>query len=141
MISALLTEEDSAAKYAKLLEDSVLYVATFFLGLLLGVLCDAATILDPAVVKLLLLGMLALLISGIGGIIGGYVVYFLSGKKFNPTIGIAGVSCVPTTAKVAQKEVTHANKQAVILPYALAANVSGVITTAIFTGLYVSFLG
>lgn len=133
--------EAGISKYAKLLEDTVLYVATFFLGLLLGVLCDAATILDPAVVKLLLLGMLALLISGIGGIIGGYVVYFLSGKKFNPTIGIAGVSCVPTTAKVAQKEVTHANKQAVILPYALAANVSGVITTAIFTGLYVSFLG
>lgn len=133
--------EAGISKYVKLLEDTILYVATFFLGLLLGVLCDASTILDPAVIKLLLLGMLALLISGIGGILGGYVVYFISGRKFNPTIGIAGVSCVPTTAKVAQKEVTHANKQAIILPYALAANVSGVITTAIFTGLYVSFLG
>lgn len=133
--------EAGITKYVKLLEETVLYVSTFFLGLLLGVLCDASTILDPAVVKLLILGMLALLISGIGGILGGYLVYFLSGKRFNPTIGIAGVSCVPTTAKVAQKEVTHANKQAVILPYALAANVSGVITTAILTGLYVSFLG
>ena len=132
--------EAGISKYVKLLEDTILYVSTFFLGLLLGVLCDASTILDPAVLKLLVLGMLALLISGIGGIIGGYIVYFLSGRKFNPTVGIAGVSCVPTTAKVAQKEVTHVNKQAVILPYALAANVSGVITTAIFTGLYVSFL-
>lgn len=132
--------EAGISKYVKLLEDTILYVSTFFLGLLLGVLCDASTILDPAVLKLLVLGMLALLISGIGGIAGGYIVYFLSSKKFNPTVGIAGVSCVPTTAKVAQKEVTHVNKQAIILPYALAANVSGVITTAIFTGLYVSFL-
>ena len=132
--------EAGISKYVKLLEDTVLYVSTFFLGLLLGVLCDASTILDPAVLKLLVLGMLALLISGIGGILGGYIVYFMSKRKFNPTIGIAGVSCVPTTAKVAQKEVTHVNKQAIVLPYALAANVSGVITTAIFTGLYVSFL-
>lgn len=132
--------EAGIGKYVKLLEDTVLYLSTFFLGLLLGVLCDASTILDPAVLKLLVLGMLALLISGIGGIMGGYIVYFLSGRKFNPTVGIAGVSCVPTTAKVAQKEVTHVNKQAIVLPYALAANVSGVITTAIFTGLYVSFL-
>ena len=132
--------EAGIAKYVKLLEDTILYVSTFFLGLLLGVLCDASTILDPAVLKLLVLGMLALLISGIGGIGGGYLVYLISGRKFNPTVGIAGVSCVPTTAKVAQKEVTHVNKQAVILPYALAANVSGVITTAIFTGLYITFL-
>ena len=133
-------KEAGVSKYVKLLEETILYVATFFLGLLLGVLCDASTILDPSVIKLLLLGMLALLISGIGGILGGYVMYFISGKKFNPAIGIAGVSCVPTTAKVAQKEVSRANKHAVVLPYAIAANVSGVITTAIFTGLYVAFL-
>ena len=132
--------EANITKYVKLLEDTILYISTFFLGLLLGVLCDASTILDPRVLKLLILGMLALLLSGIGGIVGGYFVYFISRKKFNPTIGIAGVSCVPTTAKVAQKEASHVNKQAIILPYALAANVSGVITTAIITGLYVAFL-
>ena len=47
---------------------------------------------------------------------------------------------MPTTAKVAQKEVTLANRSAIILPYAIGANVSGVITTAILTGLYITFL-
>ena len=54
----------------------MLYGSTFFLGSLLGILCDAHTLLDPAVLKLLVLGILALLISGIGGILGGYAVYF-----------------------------------------------------------------
>ena len=54
-------------------------------------------------------------------------------------IGIAGVSCVPTTAKVAQKEVHKVNPQSMILAEALGANISGVITTAIITGLYITF--
>ena len=102
--------------------------------------CEASTILNPVVLKLLLLGMLALLLSGIGGIIGGYALYFWYKGKYNPMIGIAGVSCVPTTAKVVQKIATQANPGVMILPHALGANISGVITTAILTGIYVAML-
>ena len=84
--------------------------------------------------------MLALLISALGGILGGYVLYFATGGKFNPMIGIAGVSCAPTTAKVVQKIASSVNPSAIILPQALGANISGVITTAIISGIYVSFL-
>ncbi|MDR2771535.1 MAG: sodium ion-translocating decarboxylase subunit beta [Clostridiales Family XIII bacterium] len=131
-------KESGVVKYVQLLEDVFLYAATFFLGLLLGVLCEASTLLNPLILKLLILGMLALALAGVGGIIGGYLVYLINGKKFNPTIGIAGVSCVPTTAKVAQKAVYAINKRVIILQYALGACVCGVITSAILTGLYVS---
>ena len=113
---------------------------TLFLGLTLGVLCEANTLLDPTVLKLLLLGMLALLISAIGGLIGGYVLYFASGGKFNPIIGIAGVSCVPTTAKVVQKIASASNPSAIILPQALGASICGVITSAIIAGTFVALL-
>lgn len=126
--------------YIKMIGENFLYFATFFLGLMLGVLCDASTLLDATVVKLLILGMLSLLLSGIGGIIGGYVVYFFKRGKFNPTVGIAGVSCVPSTAKVAQKAAAKANPAAFILDYALGANICGVITTAILTGIYITLL-
>lgn len=118
----------------------LLYGSTFFLGLLLGILCEAHLILNPKILPLLLLGILALLLSGIGGLLGGYIIYWFSGKKFNPVIGIAGVSCVPSTAKVAQKAVSEVNPKAIILPDALGANISGVITTAIITGLYVTLI-
>jgi oxaloacetate decarboxylase beta subunit len=78
--------------------------------------------------------------SAIGGLLGGYVLYFLSGRKYNPTIGIAAVSCVPTTAKVAQKEVSAINPEEIILPHALGANVCGVITTAVFAAVLITLL-
>ncbi len=134
----VVVRESGIKQYIDLLQGPVLYLSTMFLGLLLGVLCDANTIMDPKILPLLLLGILSLLISGIGGILGGYVLYFWTRGKFNPAVGIAGVSCVPTTAKVAQKLVTKANKSVIILPEALGANISGVITTAIIAGIYCS---
>jgi len=133
-------KESGITKYSQMIEDVFLYGATFFLGLMLGVLCEASTIMNPKVLILLLLGMLALLLSGIGGIIGGYAVYLINGKKFNPTIGIAGVSCLPSTAKIAQHEVAAVNKRAIILQFAMGASICGVITSAILTGIYVSMV-
>ena len=132
--------ESGLENFSNLIGETFLYGATFFLGLTLGVLCEANTLLEPTVLKLLLLGMLALAISALGGIIGGYIMYFATGKKFNPMIGVAGVSCVPTTAKVVQKIASDANPSAIILPQALGANISGVITTAIIAAVYVSVL-
>ena len=136
----IIIREAGIQRYISLVGDGFLYVATFFLGLILGVLCDASTLLNPVVLKLLVLGMLSLLLSGIGGIIGGYVVYFFKHGNFNPTVGIAGVSCVPSTAKVAQKEAQKIDPSSFILDYALGANICGVITTAILTAIYVTLL-
>ena len=118
----------------------LLYGSTFMLGLLLGVLCEAKILLDPKVLKLLVLGITALLLSGIGGIIGGYIMYFIKKGNFNPVIGIAAVSCVPTTAKVAQKIVSKDNPDSIILGDALGANISGIITSAIITGVYITII-
>lgn len=134
----IATREGDLEDFHKLLSGPVLYFSTLMLGLLLGLLCDANVMLSDEVMIILALGILALLISGLGGIAGGYLMYFFTGGKFNPVIGIAGVSCVPTCAKVAQKTVTKANPGANIMPQALGVNISGVITSAIICGIYVS---
>ena len=132
---------ESGLKSFQNVADIILYGSTLFLGLLLGTLCEAATIMNPKVLPLLLLGILALFLSGVGGLLGGYVMWFFTKGKFNPLVGIAGVSCVPSTAKVAQKQAAAANPQAMILQYALGPNICGVITTAIIAAIYVSILG
>lgn len=136
----VVVRESGLIEFQNLLTGPVLYGATFFLGLTLGILCEASTILSPVVLKLLLLGIVALTLSALGGIAGGYVLYFWSGGKFNPMIGVAGVSCIPTTAKLVQKLATQANPGAMILPHALGASISGVITSAILAGIYVAVL-
>lgn len=140
LFMGIAIRESGLTKIREFIEGPLLYSSTFFLGLLLGVLCEAHLLLNPKILVLLVLGILALLISGIGGIAGGYVLYFLKKGNYNPAIGIAGVSCVPSTAKVVQKEVAKVNPNALVLPEALGANISGVITTAIIAGLYITLI-
>ena len=131
-------KEMDIARFKEFLEGPLLFGSTFFLGVVLGALFSVDIISNPIVLKLLILGIISLLLSGIGGLIGGLIYYKISKGKVNPLIGIAGVSCVPTTAKVAQYAAYKANKLAMILPYAMGPNVAGVITTAIICGIYVT---
>ena len=124
-----------------LLENTILYGGTFFLGLLLGVLCDARTILNPKVGILVVLGIVALTISALGAIFGGWLIYHFTKKKFNPVIGIAGVSCMPTTAKIAQKIAMEENPYCMIMPLAMGASLSGLIVSAIAAGVFISTIG
>ena len=133
-------KEMDIARFKEFLEGPLLFGSTFVLGLVLGALFSADVIQNVVVLKLLVLGMVALLLSGIGGILAGLLYYKISKGKANPLLGIAGVSCVPTTAKVAQKAAVQANKFAMILPFAMGANVAGVITTAIICGVYVGVI-
>lgn len=140
----MAVKEAGVDRYTELLENGISYFATFFLGLLLGVLCEATTILNPVVIKLLILGIVALAISAVGGLAGGWIVYLWhkrKGEDYNPVLGIAGVSCVPTTAKLAQHAAQDENPFAMILPVAMGANISGVITSAIIAGIFVATIG
>lgn len=125
----------------KLLESTILYGATFFMGLLLGVLCDASVLLNPKILILVVIGVIALGVSGVGGLLGGWLFHKFTKGKFNPVIGVAGVSCMPTTAKIAQKVAMEENPYCMIMPIAMGANICGVITTAIATGVFIATIG
>ncbi len=131
-------KEAEVIKFQEFLEGPLTYAATLFLGFILGALCEAQTIMNPKVGILVVLGIIALAISGFGGLLGGWIVYWFSKKNYNPVIGIAGVSCLPTTAKIAQKVASEENPFAVIMPLAMGAGVSGVIVSAIAAGVYIS---
>ena len=62
----VVVRESGVKQFVEFLSGPVLYGSTFFLGILLGVLFEAGTILDPKVILLLILGITALLLSGIG---------------------------------------------------------------------------
>jgi sodium ion-translocating decarboxylase beta subunit len=136
----VMVKEANLPRYRKFLDENVLTGSSFFLGFVLGALLSFYVVTDPRIVLIMILGMIALVLSGVGGIVAGLIAYKLSGGKINPLIGIAGVSCVPSTAKVAQKCAFAVNKQAIILPFAMGPNVAGVITTAIISGIYVALL-
>ena len=132
-------KEAEIEPYQELLEKTITNSSTLFLGLVLGVLCEAGTLLDPRVLILLVLGITALAISGVGGLAGGWLVWaFTKNHDFNPVIGIAGVSCVPSTAKLAQKAAFEASPYSLIMPLAMGASICGVIVSAIAVGVFAS---
>jgi len=133
----LAVKEARVTRYVEFLSGPLLYGSTFFLGFTLGALLGVDIILNPKVLLLMVLGIIALFLSGVGGIMGGLLYHKISKEPFNPLIGIAAVSCVPTTAKVAQKCAFKANPKAMILAFAMGPSVAGVITTAIITGIYI----
>jgi oxaloacetate decarboxylase beta subunit len=138
----LAVKEAGVLRFIEFLSGPLLYGATFFLGFTLGALLGVDIILNPKVLILLVLGIIALTLSGLGGIVGGLIYSKITKEPFNPLVGIAAVSCVPTTAKVAQKCAAAVNKKAMILPFAMGPCVAGVITTAILTGIYITgFVG
>lgn len=133
-------KEAEILPYQKMLESTITYSATFFMSLLLGALCSAQTLLDPKVGVILILGVGALTISAIGALAGGWFIYFISRNKrsYNPVVGISGVSCMPTCAKIAQKEVSEENPYSIILPLAIGTTISGIIVSAIAAGIFMS---
>jgi oxaloacetate decarboxylase beta subunit len=133
-------KEGNVPRLIKVSDEVILNGSTLFLGFTLGCLLSVDVVVDPKMLKLILLGFIALFLSGLGGLIGGLIAYKISGGKINPLIGIAAVSCVPTTAKVAHKCAREVNDKCFLLPYAMGPNVAGVITTAIIAACYCSIV-
>ena len=131
-------KESNLTRLIRVSDNVILSGSTLFLGFTLGCLFSANVVMDPQMLKLIVLGFTALLLSGVGGLLGGVVAYKVSKGRINPLIGIAGVSCLPTTAKVAHKCAQEADPNVFLLPYAMGPCIAGVITTAIITACYIT---
>ncbi|MDP2953169.1 MAG: sodium ion-translocating decarboxylase subunit beta, partial [Chloroflexota bacterium] len=75
-----------------------------------------------------------------GGVMLGKLMYWVSGKKVNPIIGAAGVSAVPMSARVCQREAQREDPGNFILMHAMGPNVAGVIGTAVAAGVLINLV-
>ncbi len=134
----VIIKEAGIRRYIKMLDEVILSSSTFILALTLGTLTTVDVIFDPIVLKILVLGIIALTLSSVGGSIGGLIMYYLSGGKINPLLGPAAVSCVPTTAKISHKLAVQHNPRNYLIVFAMGPNIAGVITTAIIASIYLA---
>ena len=88
------------------------------------------------------LGAASFVVATFGGVLFAKImnVFSKEGNKINPMIGNAGVSAVPDSARVSQHTGLQYDKTNHLLMHAMAANVSGVIGSAIAAGILLSFL-
>ena len=135
-----MLKEADIDRLKKFAEGPLLDGSTFFLGLMLGILLTPGVILNPKVGLLMGLGILALMLSSIGGSIGGILMYYIGRGRINALLGPAGVSCVPTTAKVSQRVAQKYDRRNYLIYHAMGPNVAGVITTAILAAIYMTLI-
>lgn len=141
MLGNLFRECGVTDRLSDTVQNALCNIVTIFLGLSVGCKATADHFLTMETIKIIVLGLLAFMLSTIGGLLVGKLMYKLSGGKINPLIGSAGVSAVPMAARVAQVEGQKANPANFLLMHAMGPNVAGVIGSAVAAGFMIKVFG
>ena len=141
MLGNLFRECGVTERLSDTAQNALCNIITIFLGLSVGCKATATTFLTWDTIKIIILGLLAFMLSTVGGLLFGKVMYRLSGGKINPLIGSAGVSAVPMAARVSQVEGQKANPANFLLMHAMGPNVAGVIGSAVAAGFMIKVFG
>lgn len=141
MLGNLFRETGVTDRLSDTAQNALMNIVTIFLATSVGATMTAQTFLSLQTIYIIILGLVAFSISTVGGLGGGVVMYYASGKKVNPLIGSAGVSAVPMAARVSQDVGRKYNKSNYLLMHAMGPNVAGVIGSAIAAGFLLSVFG
>ena len=142
MLGNFLRECGVTERLVKACQNEIINIVTIFLGIAVGTKMGYDKFLDPATLKILLLGIIAFVIATASGILmAKFMNLFIRGEKINPLIGSAGVSAVPMAARVSQVEGQKADPGNFLLMHAMGPNVAGVIGSALAAGFFLTILG
>jgi oxaloacetate decarboxylase beta subunit len=76
----------------------------------------------------------------VGGLLVGKLFYLLSGGKFNPLIGAAGISAFPMSARIVQKIGQEYDLENFLLMHAMGANTAGQLGSVVAGGVVLTLL-
>lgn len=137
----LLKESGAVDRLSRTLSNRLAEIVAVLLGLAVGSRCRAVDLLSLTFVKILLLGLAALLLATMVVLLAIKVVNLFSSKKINPLIGAAALGLVPDAAQVVQimgrREDAHNN----LFYHALASSQAALLSATLTAGLLWSILG
>ena len=104
MFGNLLNVCGMTDRLSKTAQNGLMNAITIFLGISVGATAVAQNFLSLQTILIICLGLIAFIISTVGGLLTAKIMNFFSGGTINPLIGSAGVSAVPMAARVSQRE-------------------------------------
>jgi oxaloacetate decarboxylase beta subunit len=128
------------ARLTKASENEIANVSTLFLGLAIGGTMHGPDFLRTATLQVFALGLMAIIVDTVGGLLLGKLWYRLSGGKMNPLVGAAGISAYPMAARLVETEGLKANHQNHLLMHAMAANTGGQIGSVMAASIMLAIL-
>ena len=141
MLGNLFRECGVTARLSDTVQNALMNIVTILLSTSVGATMVASSFLTGKTIAIVLLGVVAFILSTIGGLLMGKLMCWITKGKINPLIGSAGVSAVPMAARVANTVGQKNNPSNFLLMHAMGPNVAGVIGSAIAAGFLLSVFG
>ncbi len=140
MFGNLMRESGVVERLSKSAQNEIANVTTIFLGLTIGSTMSGDSFIQTDTLLILGMGLLAFVLDTMGGVLVGKVMYLLSGKKFNPLIGAAGISAFPMSARIVQKIGQEYDLDNFLLMHAMGANTAGQLGSVVAGGVVLMLL-
>ncbi len=140
MFGNLMRESGVVDRLSKSAQNEIANVTTIFLGLTVGSTMGGDNFIQSDTLLILGMGLLAFVLDTMGGLLVGKLMYILSGKKFNPLIGAAGISAFPMSARIVQKVGQEYDLDNFLLMHAMGANTAGQLGSVVAGGVVLMLL-
>ena len=140
MFGNLMRESGVVDRLSKSAQNEIANVTTIFLGLTIGSTMGGENFIRSDTLLILGMGLLAFVLDTMGGVLVGKLMYILSGKKFNPLIGAAGISAFPMSARIVQKVGQEYDLDNFLLMHAMGANTAGQLGSVVAGGVVLMLL-
>lgn len=140
MLGNLLRESRVVDRLSNSAQNEITNVTTLFLGLAVGGTLNGNAFIRVETLYILAIGLFAFVMDTFGGVLFGKLMYVLSGKKFNPLIGAAGISAFPMSARVVQRVGQEYDYENYLLMHAMGANTAGQLGSVIAGGVLLALV-
>ena len=140
MFGNLMRESGVVDRLSKSAQNELANVTTMFLGLVIGSTMTGESFIRGDTLLILGMGLLAFILDTAGGVLFGKLLYYLSGKKFNPLIGAAGISAFPMSARIVQRMGQESDFENFLLMHAMGANTAGQLGSVVAGGVVLALL-
>ena len=140
MFGNLLRESGAVERLSETAQNELGNLTTIFLGVVIGATMTGEAFIQLQTFYILALGLLAFVLDTVGGLLFGKVMYVISGKKFNPLIGAAGISAFPMSARIVQRVGQETDFENFLLMHAMGANAAGQLGSVVAGGVVLALV-
>jgi sodium ion-translocating decarboxylase beta subunit len=140
MFGNFMKESGAVARLTRASENEITNIVTLLLGISIGATMSGPVFMQKTTLFVLILGLIAICLDTVCGVLFGKILYYATRGKINPLIGAAGISAFPMSARVVQKEGQKYNKRNYLLMHAMGANAGGQVGSVIAAAVMLSVL-
>jgi len=140
MLGNLMKESGAVDRLVKTSSNDLANIVTLLLAISIGATMSGPEFVQKTTLIILVLGLIAIMLDTVCGVLFGKLLYLITGGKVNPLIGAAGISAFPMSARVVQREGQKYNKKSHLLMHAMGANAGGQVGSVMAAAVMLSVL-